>query len=162
MPFTPFHLGPALLIGLILFNYLDLPTFLIANIIIDIEPLTILLLGLDSPLHGFFHSFLGGTLASIFLTMIVLRVRKFASPLMEFFYREQNWSRRKILSASISGVYLHVFLDSFLYTDIRPFYSFRGNPLLSGLSMGFTVYYFCVFSGVAGLIIYLYKRMKMN
>jgi membrane-bound metal-dependent hydrolase YbcI (DUF457 family) len=162
MPFTPFHLGPALLIGLILFNYLDFPTFLIANIIIDIEPLTVLLMGLDSPLHGFFHSFIGGTIASIFLTLIVLRVRKFVSPLMEFFYREQNWSQRKILSASISGVYLHIFLDSFLYTDIRPFYPFRSNPLLSGWSMGFTVYYFCVFSSVAGLIFYLYKRMKMN
>ncbi len=162
MPFTPFHLGPALLIGLILFNYLDFPTFLIANIIIDIEPLTVLLIGLNSPLHGFFHSFIGGTIASMFLTMIVLRVRRFVSPLMEFFYREQNWSRRKILSASISGVILHIFLDSFLYTDIRPFYPFRGNPLLSGWPMGFTVYSFCVFSAVAGLIIYLYKRMKMN
>jgi len=162
MPFTPFHLGPALLIGLILFNYLDFPTFLIANIIIDIEPLTVLLMGLDSPLHGFFHSFIGGTIASIILTMIVLRVRKYVSPLMDFFYREQDWTRRKILSASISGVYLHIFLDSFLYKDIRPFYPLRGNPLLSGWSMGFTVYYFCVFSAVAGLIIYLYKRMKMN
>jgi len=89
-------LGPALLIGLILFNYLDFPTFLIANIIIDIEPLTVLLMGLDSPLHGFFHSFIGGTIASIILTMIVLRVRKYVSPLMDFFYREQDWTRRKI------------------------------------------------------------------
>ena len=48
------HLGPALLFGLILFNYFDFPTFLIANIIVDIEPLTVILLGLDSPLHGFF------------------------------------------------------------------------------------------------------------
>jgi membrane-bound metal-dependent hydrolase YbcI (DUF457 family) len=119
-------------------------------------------MGLDSPLHGFFHSFIGGTFALIFLTLIVLRVRKFVSPLMEFFYREQNWSQRKILSASITGVYLHIFLDSFLYTDIRPFYPLGGNPLLSGWSIGFTVYYFCVFSGVAGGIIYLYKRMKMN
>ena len=162
MPFTPFHLGPALLLGLILFNYIDFPTFLIANVIVDIEPLTVLLMGLNSLLHGFFHSFIGGTIASIFLTMIVTRVRKYVSPLMEFFYREQDWSRRKILVASISGVYMHIFLDSLLYTDIRPFYPFRSNPLLGGWSMGFKVFYFCVFSAVAGLIIYLYKRMKMN
>ena len=60
MPFTPFHLGPALFLGLLLFRLVDLPTFLAANVILDLEPLAVLLLDLDYPLHGLFHSFLGG------------------------------------------------------------------------------------------------------
>ncbi|NOQ38614.1 hypothetical protein GQ472_07065, partial [archaeon] len=62
MPFTPFHLGPALFLGLVFFRYLNLPAFLIANVIVDVEPFVVLLFGLDYPLHGFFHSFLGGSL----------------------------------------------------------------------------------------------------
>ncbi len=68
MPFTPFHLGPALLFGLVLFSYLDFPTFMVANVIVDIEPFMIIALGLDLPLHGFFHSFLGGVIVSLLLT----------------------------------------------------------------------------------------------
>ena len=46
MPFTPLHLGPALFFGMVLLRYIDLPTFLVANVIVDIEPLVILTLGL--------------------------------------------------------------------------------------------------------------------
>ena len=38
MPFTPFHLGPGLLLGLLLLSYVDLPTFLLASVIVDVEP----------------------------------------------------------------------------------------------------------------------------
>ena len=58
MPFTPFHLGSALLFGLVFFRYLDFPTFLVAHIIVDLEPFFILALKLDLPIHGLFHSFL--------------------------------------------------------------------------------------------------------
>lgn len=47
MPLTPFHLGPALLLGLIFLRYVDFPTFLVANVIVDIEPMFIMLFNLD-------------------------------------------------------------------------------------------------------------------
>ena len=67
MPLTPFHLGPALFLGLIFFRFVNLPSFLAANVVVDLEPFFVLLFGLDYPLHGFFHSFLGGSLAALAL-----------------------------------------------------------------------------------------------
>jgi len=51
MPFTPFHLGPALGLGLPLRRYVYVPTFILANVIVDVEPFLVLFLGLRYPLH---------------------------------------------------------------------------------------------------------------
>ncbi len=163
MPFTPFHFGPALLVGLILFSYLDFPTFMVANVIVDIEPIIILTMGLNLPLHGFFHSFIGGTIASFILFFIMMRIRKFLESLMGFFNLEQNWSRMSIMIAAISGVYLHIVLDSRLYTDIKPFFPSTWNPFYSsGIGSGFEVYTLCVLSGLIGMIIFVYRIIKFR
>jgi len=161
MPFTPFHLGPALLLGLILYNILDFPTFLIANIIIDVEPFIILIMGLNQPLHGFFHSFIGGTIISFALFFVILRVRKFFEIIMGVFNLKQNWSQKSIMASALSGVYLHIILDSRLYTDIKPFFPSTWNPFFSNsIFSSFDVYGFCIFSALAGIILLIYKIIK--
>jgi len=143
MPFTPFHLGPGLLLGLLLLSYIDFPTFLLANVVVDIEPFLVLYLDLPYPLHGFFHSFLGGALLAFLLATVMSKLRNAFSPLMSFFRLEQKSSFKSVLLASLFGVYLHIILDSRLYQDIRPFYPFDFNPLLShGMSAGFEIYGF--------------------
>ncbi len=84
MPFTPFHLGPAVLIGFILLRYTDLPTLIVASVLVDLEPLAVLVFGLPGPLHGFFHSFLGASVAAAVLTWAMLRVREFLKPAYAF------------------------------------------------------------------------------
>jgi len=37
MPFTPFHLGPGLLLGVLLYRHLDLGTVLAASIAVDLR-----------------------------------------------------------------------------------------------------------------------------
>lgn len=161
MPFTPFHLGPALLFGLVFYSYLDFPTFLIANVIVDIEPFIVLALGLDLPLHGFFHSFLGGTLVSLILAFAMVRLGKFLKPLISFFHLEQTQRVKNVLTAALSGIYLHIVLDAQLYTDIKPFYPYLVNPLFSGsMSTGFEVYGFCVLSALVGAVLYFYKIIR--
>ena len=130
MPFTPFHLGPGLFLGLLLLRFLDFPTFLIANVIVDVEPLLVLVCGLDYPLHGFFHSFLGGTVVALVLTLVMNRIREAVSPLLAFLRLEQRSSLTSIFCASMSGVYLHILLDARMYGDIRPLYPFihSGHP----------------------------------
>ncbi|MBN2252029.1 MAG: metal-dependent hydrolase [Candidatus Altiarchaeota archaeon] len=161
MPLTPFHLGPALFFGLLFFSFIDLPTFIVANVILDIEPFIVLLLGVDQPLHGFFHSFLGGSVAAVFLAFLMEKASPNAQPLMSFFRLGQKSSRRSIWAASFFGVYLHIILDSLLYTDIRPFYPLDFNPFYNNsMFAGFEVYLFCVIAFVLGFVLYVFMLLK--
>jgi len=84
MPFTLFHLGPGLLFGLLLFSYVDPPAFLVASVVIDIEPFLVLSLNLDYPVHGYLHTFLGGTIVAFLLALAISKMRGALSPLMSF------------------------------------------------------------------------------
>jgi len=158
MPFTPYHFGPALFLGLLFFSFVDFPTLLIASVIVDIEPFLVLALNLDYPLHGFFHSLLGGTLVAIPLALIMLKIRDKISPLLSFFKLEQNVSFKTILVASFSGIYIHILFDSRIYTDIQPFYPSNYNPLLTtGILAGLDSYTICIWSFFGAIIIYLIR-----
>ena len=158
MPFTPFHLGPALLFGLLLLRFLDFPTFLVANVIVDVEPSLVLLFGLDYPLHGFFHSFLGGTIMALALVLVMNRIRATLSPVLAFFRLAQRSSLRSILLASVSGVYLHILLDARMYGDIQPLYPIEVNPFLVQTALpGLGEYTFCVWCFFGAGIVYVVK-----
>jgi len=161
MPFTPYHLGPGLMIGLLFLNFIDFPTFLIASIIVDIEPFIILFFNLDYPLHGFFHSFLGGTIVALLLTVVMSKIRRYFSPLMSFFKLEQDVSFKKILVASLSGIYIHILLDSPIYTDIQPFFPLAFNPFYRSTSMpGLLETMICVLCFMGALIIYIIRLFQ--
>ena len=159
MPFTPFHLGPALLFGLLLFPHLDLPTFLVSNVIVDLEPFLILFLGLPGPLHGPFHSYTLGTLVALGTALLMVLMQPLTRPIMSLFRLRQESSPKKVLITAVLGLYLHLTLDAFLYPEIRIFYPLVGNPLLGLVSM-YTVYQFCIISFLPSLILYLYRLFK--
>ena len=160
MPFTPYHLGPALFLGLLFFSFIDFPTFLIASVIVDIEPFLVLALNLDYPLHGLFHSLLGGTIVAIPLALIMLKIRDKISSLLSFFKLDQKVSFKRILVASLSGTYIHILLDSRIYTDIQPFYPSNYNPLLTtGALAGLDSYIICIWTFIGAVIIYLSRLL---
>jgi len=162
MPFTPYHLGPALLFGLLFLGFIDFPTFLVANVIVDVEPLLALTLNLNYPLHGFFHSFLGGTLAAVFIALVMHGIRDWLSPLLSFLKLEQKTSFAKILAASLSGIYMHILLDSRIYTDIQPFYPSTYNPLLTtGIFAGLDSYIFCIWCFFGAIIVYIFRLIQV-
>ena len=155
MPFTPYHLGPALFIGLLFLDFIDFPTFLVASVIVDVEPFLVLAFNLNYPLHGFFHSFLGGSLLAVPLALVMYKIRGKLSPVMSFFKLEQKISFKRIIAASLSGVYVNILLDSRMYTDIQPFYPSSYNPLLTtGVLAGLDSYVLCVWSFFGAAIIY--------
>lgn len=163
MPFTPFHLGPGLLFGLLFLSYIDFPTFLLANVIVDVEPFLVLYFNLQYPLHGFLHSFLGGTLIAFLLAIVMSKLRNSFSPLMSFFRLEQKTSFKSILLASLFGIYLHILLDSRLYQDIKPFYPFDFNPFLSRrMFIGLEIYGLCILSFIGGGVIYIIKLFTLR
>ncbi|NJE41640.1 hypothetical protein [Thermococcus sp. GR6] len=151
MPFTPFHLGPALLFAAF-FGYLDFLTFMIANVIVDFEPFLVMTYDLDLrcgyPLHGFFHTFLGGALVALIL-----------AEGMAVFYSQfgKEVNTRKLRITALSGIWLHIVLDSFLYTDIKPLFPLSWNPLY-GLFSGIEVYGFCVVAFLVGVPLCFFLR----
>ena len=149
------------MIGLLFLNFIDFPTFLIASIIVDIEPFIVLFFNLDYPLHGFFHSFLGGTIVALLLTVVMSKIRRYFSSLMSFFKLEQDVSFKKILVASLSGIYIHILLDSPIYTDIQPFFPLDFNPFYQNTSFsGLLPTLICVWCFMGALIVYVVRLFQ--
>jgi len=161
LPFTPFHLGPALVLGLPLRRNMHVPTFVIANIILDVEPFLVLLLGLKYPLHGYLHTFVGAIVTGVALGYIMYTANRHLRFLWEKLFPEPvaGLDLKAFMVASVSGTLLHVLMDSPLYYDIKPLYPLLINPLYnpSLLSLEYRV---CIFTGIIGLTYYLYLMTK--
>jgi membrane-bound metal-dependent hydrolase YbcI (DUF457 family) len=160
VPFTPYHFGPALLIGMLLFPYIDFATVVVASVILDLEPLVVIIFGLPMPLHSFFHTYLGATIVSIILSVGIYPCRKSLNKIVSLFGLTQESSFRHIIPACIIGTYFHVLLDSFLYAEMNPFFPLLGNPFLGILSEGF-VYTLCLVFAFIGFIAYA-LRVLLN
>ncbi len=156
MPFTPFHLGPALCFGLPLRKYLHAPTFILANIVIDIEPFLVLFLGLRYPLHGYLHTFISAFCFGLFFSFGMYFLERITHPIFQAFRLEPKvtLSLKSFVVAGVLGAMLHVLLDSPLYTDIMPFYPIASNPLYDSLS-SLQVYSLSVWMGIFGVVFYV-------
>ena len=159
MPFTPFHWGPSLLIGLLLFPLLDLPGFLIANVIVDIEPLVLMIQGAPV-LHAFFHTYLGATIAGLALIPIIYLLRNFLLMLLKIFGLKQRTSIPKISVTALLGTNFHVLLDSFLYSEMLPLFPILGyNPFFGLLTLS-QVYLFCIVTFIAAIPLYIFHLWR--
>ena len=156
MPFTPFHWGPSSWIGLLLFKIFDFPTLLIASVIVDVEPFCVFFFNLSYPLHGFFHSFLGGSILSVLTAAILYLLKAKIQKIMAIFKLTQDSSFKKIIWTSFFGVYSHILLDSFLYKEMKPLYPLGDNPFFDLFSSQ-QIYLFCSLSFLVGILFYLFK-----
>ena len=156
MPFTPFHLGPGLGLGLPLRKHLQAPTLLLASVIVDVEPFLVLFLGLKYPLHGYLHTFLLAIPVGIVLGYTLFLLEKFLQPLYKKSLLEtgNSLSLKSFVAAGGLGTGLHVLLDTPLYTDITPFYPITTNPFHNP-SLTLEIYSLCVWTGAFGIIYYL-------
>src|SRR4030067_1435716 len=90
MPFTPFHLGPALCLGIPLRKYIHAPTFILANVIWDIEPLLVLIMGLNYPLHGYLHTFIAAVGVGVAFGFVMFLLERFMHPVYAKFSLESR------------------------------------------------------------------------
>jgi len=154
MPFTPFHFGPHSCVALALQKHIDLPVFVLANVIVDLEPLTVMLLNLKYPVHGYCHTFLIGSILAIVWALIAYNLKGIFGYLMKTVGLSDKTSFAKMVFSGVLGIWLHVLFDAPLYRDIRPFYPFESNPLYGILSSQI-VYGICAVSFVPALILYI-------
>ena len=154
MPFTPFHLGPGLLIGLIFKQWINIPAILIASIIVDVRATYCLFTGCY-PLHGPLHTFLGALILSSLVIFSIYLFRDRLKSISIFFKIKQDYSFQSIVIGSVIGVWLHVILDAFLYPEMLPFWPVPGNFFI-GIFGNIEIYGFCIMGFVISGMVYLY------
>lgn len=158
MPFTPYHLGPALLLGYATRRRVSWPTFILANVVVDTEPLIAFtgLLG-RYPLHGYLHTFVSAALCGTTLGYLVYLARR---PLRSFLDNlalvEGEVSLKGYLVAGIAGWALHVSLDTPLYPDIMPLYPLRVNPLYGAWQYPVELLSLLLVAGIALYLVHAY------
>ncbi|MFB6294233.1 MAG: hypothetical protein ABEI97_00590 [Candidatus Nanohaloarchaea archaeon] len=155
MPFTVFHLGPAVLFGLLLYRYLDLPTFVAANVVVDLRAAVIFVGLWEGQIHGPMQTFLGATLTAVVLAAAVHWFYPWIQQVMRQVGLEQVRQRRRILAAAVAGTWLHVVMDAMLWPDMQPFAPSMWNPFLGVVAVD-TMYAFTIAAGVLAVPVYLY------
>jgi len=154
MPFTPYHFGPSACIALPLRKYIDIPVFILANVAVDLEPLAVILLDLNYPLHGYFHTFLCGVVVALAWGLVAYSGKSILQRLMKLFHLSYKTNFRKMLLSAILGIWFHILLDGQLYTDIQPFWPFKTNPMYDLLSYN-TIYLICKISFLPAIVLYI-------
>ena len=154
MPFTPVHMGPGIFLKALFGGSFSLMIFGWTQIVVDLQPLYVLFKG-EGHLHGFSHTYLGATLLAVVAAMT-------GKWLSEFFLWRMglNLGRRLKLSwivvffSAFIGSYSHVFLDSIMHADVRPFFPVsEQNPFLQFISTGMLHIVSLVF-GMVGAVLY--------
>ncbi len=154
MPFTLFHMGPGIAIKALLQGSFSLMVFGWAQIIMDIQPLIVMITG-EGHLHGFSHTYVGATLLALFSAL----TGKYLSEVgLYVFGLNKQWQVKiawwvAFVSAFI-GTYSHVLIDSIMHTDVEPFYPFTTINQFQGLISIETLHKLCIYSGVAGGVLF--------
>lgn len=159
MPLTPFHLC-VIIFGLIFLNTFYIPALLISSVLMDFEPFYYLFISprSDYVIHSFFHTYAGATILGLIVAFILVKTRKKCDNLMKKFkINQKNISNKKVYLSSLFAAYLHIFLDSFMHSDIKPFFPFtNNNPLLGVISVE-VIYILTTTLLIITIIIYLAK-----
>ncbi len=122
MPFTPYHFGPSGFIGLTFRKWIDIPVFVLANVIVDIEVLVIMLFNLGWPRHRYCHTLLVGAAVGALWGVAAYRLRHLFKKIMQLFRIPYKGDLRKMVVSGVLGVWLHVLIDATYHSDVKIFW----------------------------------------
>ena len=168
MPFTPVHMGPGIAIKALLHGSFSLMVFGWAQIIMDIQPLIVMLTN-EGHMHGFSHTYIGASLLAIIAMLSGKHLSEFGLTVTGISH-QSNPVKITWCTAAISafiGTYSHVILDSIMHVDVQPFYPFWLANDLHGIISIEALHKLCLYSGLLGAAIYyavqyLSKRASMT
>ncbi len=134
MPFTPYHFGPSGFVGLALRKVIDVPVFLLVNVVVDLEVLYNIMFAHARRPHQIwhFHTLLGGAIVgAVFGTAAywIKPVRRFfewGMRLVRLRYKPKLW---KMIIAGVLGVWLHVVIDAIYHYDVQLFWPSKSRNL---------------------------------
>lgn len=154
MPFTPLHMGPGIAVKALLQVSFSLMVFGWAQIVMDLQPLFVLITG-DGNLHGFSHTYIGATLLAIFSALSGRYLSEIGLHLMGL-----NRDRKVMIGwpvaflSAIIGTFSHVLLDSIMHADVEPFFPITSDNALLGFISVAALHKICIYSGAVGAIVY--------
>lgn len=162
MPITPFHMGPGLLIKSVLQGYFSLIIFAWAQILMDIQPLLVILTG-KGQLHGFSHTYIGATLIAIIAAytgqwiyhwLVYFIENDFTDYQKKLFDVSATITAAICFSSAFIGTFSHVLIDSIMHSDIKPFFPLDiENQILLIVSIK-TLHKLCIYTGLIGTVIF--------
>ena len=163
MPFTPIHMGPGIILKSLLQGSFSLMVFGWTQIVMDIQPLIVLISG-EGHLHGFTHTYIGAIFIAIFSGLTGKYLSEFGLKILKVSENDNPISIMwwvVFLSAFI-GSFSHVLLDSIMHSDVEPFYPFTlDNQFLEMISVSI-LHKVCLYSGLVGAAIYYGMNWKIT
>ena len=163
LPFTPFHIGVALLVKPALNRRFSVIAFGIAQVSMDIEPGVRMAAG-AKVLHGPTHTILGALIIAFFVMLVAPGIcsrlltkwnKEVAHYKMPGLVHSGTVSKTAVIIGAFFGTLSHVLLDSLMHRDIHPLSPFsQANPFM-GLIMHDEAYQACAIAGVFGIAAWL-------
>ena len=155
-------MGPGIVVKALLRGSFSLMVFGWAQIIMDIQPLMVMISG-EGHLHGFSHTYIGAILLAIFSAL----TGKYLSEIGLFVLGlNSQWSVKiawwvSFLSAFI-GTFSHVLLDSIVHADVEPFSPVTTENALVNLISIEALHKLCLYSALVGGILYFGVNMAQK
>jgi hypothetical protein len=159
MPFTPFHLGPGLLLKSALSHRFSLMVFACSQFLLDLEPL--FYLSMDAwPLHRFWHTIVGATIVGVLSAAV-------GKPGLEWGFRwwngvlkpRESWRVEPLITWSgaicggLIGAYSHILLDAVVHLDLHPLSPLSEQNLLFGTMTWEMMHVTCLIAALVGFLI---------
>lgn len=146
MPLTPLHFGINGTISEVYPKKIDVLSCILANILLDVQPFLVIFFGLKTELHGISHTLIFAiVICAIFFTLYGIVVKKI--------FKLQNTLFSFTFGGILGGI-LHVMLDSFYHSDVKPFFPFSdinfaylhlSDMVLTVCLIGYIIFFIIIF-----------------
>ena len=121
MPITPLHFGVLAPLNQFLPGRVSNFSFILANILMDLEAILHWLAKMPLPEHGWMpHSFVGACGVAVVTVLLGTRTREPIAP-------NHVW-----IAGAFLGAFTHVVLDMLVHPEMLPLYPKDGNPFYMG------------------------------
>lgn len=167
VPITPFHFGPGALIKVALPGKFSWTIFALANVLIDLEPVTLFLLTGD-PAHPWLHTLPGALLVAAGAALLG---RKPCELLLAWWNRRLSagWQAHWLTVApgitkpvawisALIGTLSHLALDSIMHLDVHALWPFVAGNHLQGLVSLDALHGACLGAALLALVIALVAK----
>jgi len=168
MPITPFHFGPGLLIKSVAGRHFSWLAFVLANILIDLEPIGFFLLT-GEPVHPYLHTYVGALGLGLLVALLGRRPCEAWIMLWNVRLRppEMAWTRvspsvtsTAVASGGLLGTLSHVMIDSIMHVDVHPWKPLLPDNSMQGLVSIDELHLWCIGAGLIGGALLYIARVK--